>query len=75
MLSRAQNTFHHNPRLRGPVSSIVKMHVVVKLYCHYPFVYAYMVPSWADQLLPQLLIEQFDNLPLQCRQTWGNRNQ
>ena len=21
MLSRAQNTFHHNPRLRGPVSS------------------------------------------------------
>ena len=22
MLSRAQNTFHHNPRLRGPVSSI-----------------------------------------------------
>ena len=20
MLSRAQNTFHHNPRLRGPVS-------------------------------------------------------
>ena len=24
MLSRAQNTFHHNPRLRGPVSSIMK---------------------------------------------------
>ena len=24
MLSRAQNTFHHNPRLRGPVSSNVK---------------------------------------------------
>ena len=23
MLSRAQNTFHHNPRLRGPVSSII----------------------------------------------------
>ena len=22
MLSRGQNTFHHNPRLRGPVSSI-----------------------------------------------------
>ena len=24
MLSRAQNTFHHNPRLRGPVSSVLK---------------------------------------------------
>ena len=23
MLSRAQNTFHHNPRLRGPVSSAI----------------------------------------------------
>ena len=23
MLSRAQNTFHHNPRLRGPVSSVI----------------------------------------------------
>ena len=23
MLSRAQNTFHHNPRLRGPVSSVL----------------------------------------------------
>ena len=27
-----------------------------------------MVPSWADQLLPQLLAEQFDMLPLQYRQ-------
>ena len=27
------------------------------------FVYALMVPSWADQLLPQLLMEQFDTLP------------
>ena len=26
-----------------------------------------MVPSWADQLLPQLLMEQFDTLPVQCR--------
>ena len=24
MLSRAQNIFHHNPRLRGPVSSEIK---------------------------------------------------
>ena len=26
-----------------------------------------MVPSWANQLLPQLLMEQFDNLPVQYR--------
>ena len=26
-----------------------------------------MVPSWADQLLPQLLIKQFDALPIQYR--------
>ena len=26
-----------------------------------------MVPSWADQLLPQLLMEQFDTLPFQYR--------
>ena len=31
------------------------------------FVYALMVPSWADQLLPQLLKEHFDALPRQCR--------
>ena len=26
-----------------------------------------MVPSWADQLLLQLLMEQFDTLPIQYR--------
>ena len=26
-----------------------------------------MVPSWANQLLPQLLMEQFDILPIQYR--------
>ena len=31
------------------------------------FVYASIVPSWADQLLPQLLIEQFDILSSQFR--------
>ena len=31
------------------------------------FVYALMVPSWANQLLPQFLMEQFDMLPLQYR--------
>ena len=31
------------------------------------FVYAWIVPLWANQLLPQFLIEQFDALQLQCR--------
>ena len=31
------------------------------------FVYAWIVPLLADQLLPQLLLEQFDTLPIQCR--------
>ena len=26
-----------------------------------------MVPLWADQLLPQLLMEQFDTFSIQCR--------
>ena len=31
------------------------------------FVYAWIVPLWADQLLLQLLMEQFDTFPIQCR--------
>ena len=31
------------------------------------FVYAWIVPLWANQLLPQLLMEQFDMLPIQYR--------
>ena len=30
-------------------------------------VYALMAPSWTDQLLPHLLMEQFDTLPIQYR--------
>ena len=30
---------------------------------HLAFVYAWIVPSWADQLLPQLLMEQFNTSP------------
>ena len=29
--------------------------------------YAIIGPTRADQLLPQLLMEQFDTLPIQCR--------
>ena len=31
------------------------------------FVYAWIVPTLGDQLLPQLLMEQFDTLPIQCK--------
>ena len=37
------------------------------IFPYMAFVYAKIVPSWADQLLPQLLIEQFDTLPSQYR--------
>ena len=33
----------------------------------YGFLYAWIVPSWADELLPQLLMEHFDTLPIQYR--------
>ena len=31
------------------------------------FVYAWIVPLWTNRFLPQLLMEQFDTLPIQCR--------
>ena len=30
------------------------------------FVYAWIVPSWADELPQQFLMEQFDTLQIQC---------
>ena len=38
------------------------------------FVYAWIVPLWADQLLPQLLMEQFDTLQIQCSMHEGVYN-
>ena len=38
-----------------------------QLFPYMPFVYALIVPLWTDQLLPQLLMGQFDTLPIQCR--------
>ena len=37
------------------------------LFPYMAFVYAWIVPLWADQLLLQLLMEQFDTLRIQCR--------
>ena len=38
-----------------------------QLFPYMAFVYAWIVPLWADQLLLKLLMEQFDTLPIQCR--------
>ena len=38
-----------------------------QLFPYMDFVYAWIVPLWADQLLLQLLMEQFDTLRIQCR--------
>ena len=40
-----------------------------QLFPYMAFVYAWIVPLWADQLLPQLLMEQIDTLPIQCRRS------
>ena len=37
------------------------------IFTYMAFVFAWIVTSWADQLLPQLLMEQFDTLPTQYR--------
>ena len=44
-----------------------KTTAVREFFSNRAILYALMVPSWADQLLPQLLMEQFDTLPIQCR--------
>ena len=38
-----------------------------QLFPYMAFVYAWIVPLWADQLLLQLLMEQFDTLRIHCR--------
>ena len=41
--------------------------VLRQLFPYMAFVYALIVPLWADQLLPQLLMELFDTLSIQRR--------
>ena len=38
-----------------------------QLFPNMAFVYALIVPLWANQRLPQLLMKQFDTLSIQCR--------
>ena len=44
-----------------------KMTAMRNVFTYMTFVYAWILPLWTDQLLPQLLMDLFDTLPLQCR--------
>ena len=46
---------------------IEHMHEGVYNFCLHRFAYAIIGHTWANQLLPQLLMEQFDTFPIQCR--------
>ena len=41
--------------------------VILNGFLYRVYAYAMIVHTWADQLLPQLLMEQFVILPSQCR--------
>ena len=43
-----------------------KMTAMRQLFPCMAFVYALIVPLWADQILPQLLMKQFETLSIQC---------
>ena len=43
-----------------------KMTAVRQLFPYMAFVYALIVPLWADQLLPQLSMKQLETLSIQC---------
>ena len=54
----------HNEHMHEGVLSFVEFR---QLFPYMAFLYAWIVPLMADQLLLQLLMEQFDTLPIQCR--------
>ena len=55
--------FKQKKRARGSL----ELFPFVVLNGFYIGLYANLVHTWADQLLPQLLIKQFNTLPIQCR--------
>ena len=56
------NTSDKKVRARGQFFWIISLCSSKRLYA-----YAIIGHTWADQLLPQLLMEQFDTFPIQCR--------
>ena len=60
---------------------LLELFLFVVLNGFYIGLYADLVHTFVDQLLPQLLMEQFDILPIQCRHiehmhegVWFRRN-
>ena len=51
----------------GWKKKLTKWQLWEQLFPYTAFVYAWIVPLWSDQLLPQPLKEQFDTLPIQYR--------
>ena len=59
--------FKQKVRARGPILSELFPFVDLNGFYIGFYAYAIIVHTRADQLLPQLLMEQFDTLPIQCR--------
>ena len=59
--------FRQKSKGKGPI--LLELFPFVVLNGFYIGFYAYAIigHTWADQLLPQLLMEQIDTLPIQCR--------
>ena len=57
--------FKQKSKGKGPI--LLELFPFVVLNGFYIGLYANLVHTWADQLLPQLLIKQFSTLPIQCR--------
>ena len=59
--------FRQKSKDKGPiVLELFPFVVLIGFYIGF-YTYAIIVHTRADQLLPQLLMEQFDTLPIQCR--------
>ena len=52
---------------KGKGLILLELFPLVVLNGFYIGLYANLDHTWADQLLPQLLIKQFNTLPTQCR--------
>ena len=54
---------HEGVWLKKKNDKMTELWELRQLFSYMAFVYAWIVSLWADQLLPQ----QFDTLPIQCR--------
>ena len=59
--------FKQKRKGKGPILFELFLFVVLNDFYIGVYAYAIIVLTRADQLLPQLLMEQFDTFPIQCR--------